>query len=194
MNRTSDRNIRYDVTKPVEVHTNQQSGSALVQCSEQAENHFSHTFCGYDQSLPKTFTSTSAPLTAPRVKFDENVYYNILTSIRPTPLCDVNNILLSSTYDLSSVINNAALSQSGYRSPSSLQPHGMPGDYYSTSLPESFIPISNSQVCASHPHLTSCVFHKDDLFLPRPEFVKFNGNLLNFTTFKLTLKNTSNLK
>ena len=60
----------------------------------------------------------------------------------------------------------------------------MPGDYYPANLPESFVPVSNPQVCAPHPHVTPCVFHKDDLFLPRPEFVKFDGNPLNFMTFK----------
>ena len=75
VNRTSDENIRYDVTKPLKFHhTNQQSGSALVQGSEHAE------------SLPKTFTSTPAPIAAPQVRFDENVYYNIPSSNRPTPL------------------------------------------------------------------------------------------------------------
>ena len=173
MNPTGGENIRYDVTKSLKFHhNNQQSGSALAQGSEQVE------------SLPKTFTSTSAPITAPWVRFDENVYYNIPLNNRPTPLYDVNSTSLSSTYVSSSVINNA-LSQSGYRSPALLQLHGMPGDYYfATPLPGSFVPISNPQVCAPHPQLTSCIFHKDDLFLPRPEFVKFDGNPLNFTTFK----------
>ena len=68
MNRTSNKNIRYDVTKPIKLHhTNQQSGSALIQGSEQAENHFNHTFRGHDQSFPKFFTSTSALVTTPRV-------------------------------------------------------------------------------------------------------------------------------
>ena len=172
VNRTNDENIRYDVTKPLKFHhTNQQSGSALVQGSEHAKN------------LPKTFTSTPAPITAPRVRFDENVYYNIPSSNRPTPLYDVNNASSSSTYVSSSVINNA-LSQGGYRPPASLQPHGMPGDYYPANFPESFVPVSNPQVCAPHRHVTPCVFHKDDLCLPRPEFVKFDGNPLNFMTFK----------
>ena len=105
VNRTSDENIRYDVTKPLKFHhTNPQSGSALVQGSEHAKN------------LPNIFTSTSAPITAPRVRFDENVYYNIPSSNRPTPLYDVNNASLSSTDVSSSVINNA-LSQGGYRLP-----------------------------------------------------------------------------
>ena len=39
-------------------------------------------------------------------------------------------------------------------------------------------------MCVPHPQLTSCVFHKDNLFLPRPEFVKFDGSPLNFTSFK----------
>ena len=172
VNRTSDENIRYDVTKPLKFHhINQQSGSALVQGSEHAKN------------LPNTFTSTPAPINASRVRFDENVYYNIPSSNRPTPLYDVNNASLSSTYVSSSVINNA-LSQGGYRPPASLQPHGMPGDYYPANLPESFVPVSNPQVCAPHPHVTPCVFQKDDLFLPRPEFLKFDGNPLNFMTFK----------
>ena len=172
VNQTSDENIRYDVTKPLKFHyTNQQSGSGLVQGSEQAKN------------LPETFTSTSAPITAPLVRFDENVYYNTPSSNRPTPLYDVNNTSLSSTYVSSSVINNA-LSQSGYRPLASLQLHGMPGNYYPANLSESFVPVSNPQVCAPHPHVTPCVFHNDDLFLPRPEFVKFDGNPLNFITFK----------
>ena len=172
VNRTSDENIRYDVTKPLKFHhTNQQSGSALVQGSEHAKN------------LPNTFTSTPAPIAAPRVRFDENAYYNIPSSNRPTPLYDVNNASLSSTYVSSSVINNA-LRQGGYKPPASLQPHGMPGDYYPANLPESFVPVSNPQVCAPHPHVTPCVFHKDDLFLPRPDFLKFDGNPLNFMTFK----------
>ena len=83
VNRTSDENIRYDVTKPLKFHhINQQSGIALVQGREQAKN------------LPETFTPTSAPITAPRVRFDENVYYNILQVIvllhytmSITPLC-----------------------------------------------------------------------------------------------------------
>ena len=87
MNRTRNENVRYDVTNPLKFHdTNQQSGSALVQGSEHAEN------------LPKTFTPTSAPITAPRIRFDENVYYNIPSSNRPTPLYDVNNTSLSSDY------------------------------------------------------------------------------------------------
>ena len=133
--------------------------------------------------MPKTFTFTSAPVTASRVRFNENVYYNIPSSSRPTALYDVNNTSLSSTYVLFSVINNA-LSQSGYRPPALLQPHGLPGDYYSANVPGSFVPISNLQVCTPHPQLTSCVFHKDDLFLPQSEFVKLDGNPLSFTTFK----------
>ena len=102
VNQTSDENIRYNVTKPLKFHhTNQRSGSALVQGSKQAEN------------LPKIFPSTSAPITAPRVRFNENVYYNIPSSNHPTALYDVNNTSLSSTYVLSPVINNA-LSQSRY--------------------------------------------------------------------------------
>ena len=142
-------------------HTNQQSGSALVRGSEQAENQFNYTFCGYDLSLPKTFTSTLATITAPRVRFDENVYYIIPSSNRPTSLYDVNITSLSSTYVSSSVINNA-LSQSGYKPPGSLHLHGMPGNYYSANLPGPFVPICNPQVCAPHPQVTSCVFHKDD--------------------------------
>ena len=194
MNRTSNKNMRYDVTKPEKLHhTNQQSGSALIQGSEQVENHFNHTFRGHDQSFPKSFTSTSAPVIAPRVRFDENVYYDIPSSNHPTPLCDVNNIPLSSTYVSSSVINNA-LSQSGYRLPALLQPYGMPEDYYSANLPGSLVPIFNPQVCVPHPQLTSCVFHKDNLFLPRPEFVKFDGSPLNFTTFKANFEKHVKLK
>ena len=97
MYRTGEESIRHDVTKPVKVHHfNWQSGSALVQGSEQAENPFYHTFHRHDQSLPKTFTSTSAPVTAPLVRFDENVYYNIPSSNCPA-LYDVNNTSLSST-------------------------------------------------------------------------------------------------
>ena len=91
-------------------HTNQQSGSALVRGSEQAENQFNYTFCGYDLSLPKTFTSTFATITAPQVRFDKNVYYIIPSSNRPTSLyvfIILNITSLSSTYVSSSVINNA---------------------------------------------------------------------------------------
>ena len=172
MNRTSNENIRYDVTKPLKFHhTNQQSGSTLVQGSEHAKN------------LPNTFTSTPAPIAAPRVRFDENVYYNIPSSNRPTPLYDVNNASLSSTYVSSSVINNA-LSQGGYTPPASLQPHGMPGDYYPANLLSLLFPFLNHK-CAPHTLMSHLVlFIKDDLFLPRPEFLKFDGNPLNFVTFK----------
>ena len=50
-----------------------------------------------NQNLPKTFTSTSAPVAASWVKFDRNARYNILSSNHPTPLYNVNNTLLSST-------------------------------------------------------------------------------------------------
>ena len=108
VNRTSDENIRYHVTKPLKFHhTNQQSSSGLVKGSEQAKN------------LPETFASTSAPITAPWVRFDENVYYKISSSNCPTPLHDVNNTSSSSTYVSSSAIKNS-LSRGGYRPPASL--------------------------------------------------------------------------
>ena len=154
----------------------------MVQGSEQAKNA-NHTFRGYNQSLPKTFTCTSAPVTAPWVRLDENFYYSIPSSNRPTPLYNVSNTLLSSTYDSFSVMNNA-VSQSDYRPRTSLQLHGMPGIYYSANLPESLVPISNPQVRAPHPQLTSCVFHKNYLFLPPPEFIKFDGHPLDFTISK----------
>ena len=157
VNRTSDENIRYDITKPVKVHhTNQQSGSALVQDSEQAENHFNHTFRKFDQSLPISFTSTSAPATASRVRFDKNVYHNIPSSNGPTPLYDVYNTRLSSTYVSSTVINNA-LSQSGYRPPASFQPHGMPEDYYSVIFLGLSFPFLIYK-CASHTLSSHLVF------------------------------------
>ena len=158
VNRTSDENISYNVAKPLKFHhTNQQSGSGLVHGSEQAKN------------LPENFTSISAPIIASRVRFDGNVYYNIPSSNCPTPLHDVNNTSLSSTYVSSSAINNA-LSRGGYRPPASLQPHGMPGDYYPANLTESFVPVSNPQVCPHTPmsHLvffikTICFYHDPSL-------------------------------